>query len=132
MVQTITDVYIAGPIAESIRWYGMNCLLLQWLQDRLPAPEREQALQLLPIEQNPGIKVETTGFGNKYAFLDKEEIREKLIAFSEGGISKVKFFIPVIHCASCIWLLEKLHLLHPGIKHSFREFHPEGGGYHLR
>ena len=47
------------------------------------------------IDQTPGIKVETTGFGNKYAFLDKEEIRSKLITFSEGGISKVKFYIPV-------------------------------------
>jgi Cu+-exporting ATPase len=74
------------------------------------------------LEDNPGIKVETTAFGNKYAFLDKEEIRDKLISFSEGGISKVKFFIPVIHCASCIWLLEKLHLLHKGIKHSFVNF----------
>ena len=74
------------------------------------------------LEENPGIKVETTAFGNKYEFLDKEEIKEKLISFSEGGISKVKFFIPVIHCASCIWLLEKLHLLHKGIKHSFVNF----------
>ncbi len=74
------------------------------------------------LEQNPGIKEETTGFGNKYEFLDKEEIRDKLISFSEGGISKVKFFVPVIHCASCIWLLEKLHVLHPGIKHSFVNF----------
>ena len=45
------------------------------------------------LEDNPGIKVETTAFGNKYAFLDKEEIRDKLISFSEGSISKVKFFV---------------------------------------
>jgi len=74
------------------------------------------------IDQTPGIKVETTGFGNKYAFLDKEEIREKLISFSEGGISKVKFYIPVIHCSSCIWLLEHLYALNGGIKHSFVNF----------
>ncbi|MDX2430517.1 MAG: heavy metal translocating P-type ATPase metal-binding domain-containing protein, partial [Bacteroides sp.] len=74
------------------------------------------------LEDNPGIKVETTAFGNKYAFLDKEEIRDKMISFSEGGIAKVKFFVPVIHCASCIWLLEKLYLLHKGIKHSFVNF----------
>ncbi|MEN8157286.1 MAG: heavy metal translocating P-type ATPase metal-binding domain-containing protein, partial [Bacteroidota bacterium] len=74
------------------------------------------------LDKTPGIKVETTGFGNKYAFLEKEEIREKLISFSEGGISKVKFYIPVIHCASCIWLLEKMHMLHQGIRHSFVNF----------
>jgi len=38
------------------------------------------------LEERPGIKVETTAYGNKYEFLDKEEIREKLISFSEGGL----------------------------------------------
>ena len=74
------------------------------------------------IDDTPGIKVETTEFGNKYAFLDKDEIREKLISFSEGGISKVKFYIPVIHCSSCIWLLENLHKINKSIKHSFVNF----------
>jgi len=74
------------------------------------------------LEKTPGIKVETTMFGNKYEFLDKEEIKQKLISFSEGGISKVKFYVPVIHCASCIWLLERLHLLHPGIRQSMVNF----------
>jgi Cu+-exporting ATPase len=75
------------------------------------------------LEETPGIKVEaTTEFGNKYVFLDNDEVKEKLISFSENGISKVKFYIPVIHCASCIWLLEHLQKLHPGIKHSFVNF----------
>jgi len=74
------------------------------------------------LEKTPGIKVETTMFGNKYEFLDKEEIKQKLISFSEGGISKVKFYVPVIHCASCIWLLERLHMLHPGIRQSMVNF----------
>jgi len=75
------------------------------------------------LEETPGIKVEaTTEFGNKYAFLDNHEVKEKLISFSEGGISKIKFYIPVIHCASCIWLLEHLQKLHTGIKHSFVNF----------
>ena len=74
------------------------------------------------IEETPGIRVETTALGNKYAFLDKDEIKEKLISFSEGGISKVRFYIPVIHCSSCIWLLENLHALNKAIKYSFVNF----------
>ena len=74
------------------------------------------------LDKNPGIRIETTGFGNKYAFLDKEEIREKIISFSEGEITKVTFYIPVIHCASCIWLLEKLRVLNRAIKFSFVNF----------
>ena len=63
-----------------------------------------------------------TEFGNKYAFLDNDEVKQKLISFTEGSISKVRFYVPVIHCASCIWLLEHLHKLHPGIRHSFVNF----------
>ena len=75
------------------------------------------------LEDNPGIKLETTTeFGNKYAFLDNDEVKEKLILFREGGLSKVKFYIPVIHCASCIWLLENLHTLNKAVKHSFVNF----------
>jgi Cu+-exporting ATPase len=74
------------------------------------------------IDQTPGIKLDSAEFGTKYAFLEKEEIRDKLISFSEGGISKVRFFIPVIHCSSCIWLLERLSTLNKGIKHSFVNF----------
>jgi Cu+-exporting ATPase len=75
------------------------------------------------LEETPGVKLEsTTEFGNKYAFLDNSEVKEKLITFREGNISKVKFFIPVIHCASCIWLLENLEKLNTGIRYSFVNF----------
>jgi P-type Cu+ transporter len=74
------------------------------------------------LEETPGVKIETTEFGNKYAFLDNQEVKEKLITFTEGNISKVKFFVPVIHCASCIWLLENLEKLNKGIRFSFVNF----------
>jgi Cu+-exporting ATPase len=57
-----------------------------------------------------------------YAFLDLEKFRSKVLTFSEGGISKVSFFIPEIHCASCIWLLENLHSLNKGVIQSFVNF----------
>ena len=74
------------------------------------------------IENTPGIKVEQTDFGNKYAYLDNEDIQQKLIDFNEGGISKVSFFIPVIHCSSCIYLLENLHRVSNGVIHSTVNF----------
>ena len=74
------------------------------------------------LEKSPGIKVETTEFGNKYEFLDNAEIAGKFLVFREGEVAKVRFYIPVIHCASCIWLLEHLGKLHPGIKYSSVNF----------
>jgi len=74
------------------------------------------------IYETPGIKVELQDFGSKYAYLDKEEIRDKLIYFTEGEYSKVKLYIPDIHCSSCIWLLENLYQLNPAITQSMVNF----------
>ena len=67
------------------------------------------------IQPMSGIKVEQANVGNKYAYLDLDEIKEKLLGFSDGDISKVTLFIPTIHCASCIWLLENLNTINSGI-----------------
>lgn len=74
------------------------------------------------IQPMSGIRVEQTEVGDKYAYLDNEEIIEGLLDFSDGGIGKLSLFIPGIHCASCIWLLENLHTLNPGIIQSFVNF----------
>lgn len=50
-----------------------------------------------------------------YAFLDEPEVIKKVLAFSSETFCKVQFFIPTIHCISCIWLLENLKRLNPGI-----------------
>jgi Cu+-exporting ATPase len=74
------------------------------------------------LEKNPGVKIENPEFGEKYAYLDDEEIKDKLLEFNDGEYSKITFFIPTIHCSSCIWLLENLNTLHKGISHSVVSF----------
>lgn len=67
----------------------------------------------------PGIRLDQDeNSSSRYAYLDTEEIKNKLLDFSDGGISRVNLFIPAIHCSSCIWLLENLNSLHLGILHS--------------
>jgi len=74
------------------------------------------------IQPMSGIRVEQTDVGDKYSFLDNEEIIEGLLDFSDGGVSKISLFVPGIHCASCIWLLENLNTLNPAIIQSFVNF----------
>lgn len=73
-------------------------------------------------ESHPGIKVTSESYQNKFSYLDLEEVKNKLYEFSEKNIKKVTLFIPSIHCSSCIWLLENLHKLHSGVKHSLVHF----------
>jgi len=83
-----------------------------------------QLKQYYQIEQMPGIRIEDEKrpVSETYAFLDLEKFKSKILLFSDGQISKVSFFIPEIHCASCIWLLENLHTLNHGIIRSFVNF----------
>jgi len=76
--------------------------------------------QMMPT---PGIRLDQENTsGTRYAYLDNDEIRMKIVDFSDGGVSRVNLFIPAIHCSSCIWLLENLSTLHAGIMHSHVNF----------
>jgi Cu+-exporting ATPase len=66
------------------------------------------------FEKAPGIKVKVP-FKEQYAYFDQEEIKSKVLDFREGDLCKVTLYIPKIHCASCIWLLEHLNKINKGI-----------------
>lgn len=66
------------------------------------------------LERQPGISLKYQK-NTDYHFLNDESIIEKLIDFTDGNTTKVTFYLPQIHCASCIWLLENLYKLSEGI-----------------
>ena len=65
--------------------------------------------------ENPGIKQLKAPPQGTYAYLDDADIIQKVISFSNDSIVKVKFNLPAMHCASCIWLLENFRKLVPGV-----------------
>ncbi len=58
----------------------------------------------------------------KFNYLENDDIIEKLLEFNDTEISVVKFFIPSIHCSSCIWILENLTKLNNGVTTSMVNF----------
>lgn len=66
------------------------------------------------LEDKPGNRVEDKSEKN-FEYLDDQKIKNELLNFHEGEISGVTLYIPSIHCSSCIWLLENLQKIHPGI-----------------
>jgi len=57
-----------------------------------------------------------------YSFLENEETVAKLIDFEDDQIVKVNFYLPQIHCSSCLWLLENLCHLNEGVADSRVDF----------
>ncbi len=52
----------------------------------------------------------------KFDYLNNADIASKLIEFDDLETSVANFYIPTIHCSSCIWVLENLHKLNKGVK----------------
>lgn len=73
------------------------------------------------LTQNPGNKIASSD-REEFAYLDAPEIAALLIDFQNENFVKLSLKIPSIHCSSCIWLLEHLHVLHPGILNSRVDF----------
>lgn len=66
---------------------------------------------------NPGISPKTK-VEERFAYLDDEGVKRKLIQFGEGPVATTTFYIPQMHCSSCIWLLENLSRINPAVLRS--------------
>lgn len=67
------------------------------------------------ISKNPGSSQKINLRKDKFSFLDDDKIRRSLISFSDETQTHVTFYLPQIHCSSCLWLLENLHRLNENI-----------------
>ena len=57
-----------------------------------------------------------------FSYLDEPQIAGKLVDFKDDKMTIITFYIPVIHCSSCIWLLENLYKLNPNVLQSRVDF----------
>ena len=57
-----------------------------------------------------------------YDYLDEESLANQIIDYKDDSKTIVTFYIPTIHCSSCIWLLERLYKLEPLILQSRSDF----------
>src|SRR5690349_19666775 len=63
------------------------------------------------IAEHPGNNRKTSVRKDKFAYLDDQKIRQSVISFANEQQTTVTFYLPQIHCSSCLWLLENLHRL---------------------
>ncbi len=77
---------------------------------------RENGLeQFYELNFAPGVRVRAATAAAKWKFLDDPAVQEKLFDFADRTRAKVTLPLPAIHCVACVWLLENLFKLHPGI-----------------
>lgn len=67
------------------------------------------------LESRPGINQRQSVREGKFDFLDDQSIIDKLVHFKDASQQHVRFYLPQMHCSSCIWLLENLGRVEPGV-----------------
>ncbi len=67
------------------------------------------------LSQNPGSNQKVQVREGKFAFLDDEKIIRSLVSYQDEVQMHVTFYLPQIHCSSCLYLLENLHKLNENI-----------------
>ncbi|MBL8000213.1 MAG: heavy metal translocating P-type ATPase metal-binding domain-containing protein, partial [Candidatus Kapabacteria bacterium] len=114
----------AEVVAETKCFHcGENCGEVHWRDDKpfcckgcetvYEILDSSNLCEYYTLNQTPGTRV--TIHDTAYAYLDEGDLGSRLLTFDSSSFSSVTFFIPSIHCVSCIWLLENLSQLHEGI-----------------
>lgn len=67
------------------------------------------------LDENAGRTVNIGVERKRFDYLIDKEVESKLVDFKNGTTTSITFFIPNIHCTSCVWLLENLSNIDDGI-----------------
>ena len=78
--------------------------------------------QYYDLTKMPGTSAKGVFTSEKYNYLDSVAIQDQLIQFKLVNQAHVVFYLPQIHCVSCVFLLENLHKINPGVLHSQTHF----------
>ncbi|MDR9414708.1 MAG: heavy metal translocating P-type ATPase metal-binding domain-containing protein [Gracilimonas sp.] len=70
------------------------------------------------LESNPGINLKNVKHRARFDYLEDEEVINRISDYQDDSRISVTLNIPNIHCTSCVWLLENLQKLEPGVLQS--------------
>lgn len=69
-----------------------------------------------------GVRLSRPTPRERFKYLDEPAVRRQMLDFEDARTAKVTFRVPAVHCIACVWLLENLFRLKPGIGRSTVNF----------
>lgn len=67
------------------------------------------------LNEQPGTNLQKEIRTDKFLFLEEKTIQQKLIQFRDASQTHITFYLPQMHCSSCLYLLENLHRINPHV-----------------
>ncbi|MBL7845194.1 MAG: heavy metal translocating P-type ATPase metal-binding domain-containing protein [Cyclobacteriaceae bacterium] len=117
LVKTDLTCYHCGEPCDDTLWKDDKSFCCYGCQTVYEILSSNDLCEYYDLEKNPGTQLRYVP-EETYVFLDEKDIRKKILAFDSDTFSRVQFYVPAIHCVSCIWLLENLQKLEQGILRS--------------
>jgi Cu+-exporting ATPase len=123
---TVTDKIIScthcgEPCEEQLIRHSSNHFCCEGCKLVFEILQENDLADFYCVAENPGVSKKKRKISS-FTFLKDEAFANSLLDFKNETISKVRFYIPAIHCSACIWLLEKAYKLNGGIQSSRVDF----------
>ncbi|MCC3159165.1 heavy metal translocating P-type ATPase metal-binding domain-containing protein [Hymenobacter sp. 15J16-1T3B] len=74
--------------------------------------------QYYALDEHPGQKIQPVELPGRFDYLDADSVQAQLLSFRSAELARLTLHLPQMHCASCIYLLERLYQLNPGVTDS--------------
>jgi P-type Cu+ transporter len=103
-----------GEPCEDVTWLNNKPFCCEGCKTVFEILDTNNLCHYYQLDAQAGTSLKNARTGS-YAYLDVPEVRQKLLSFDSPDLSKITFHVPAIHCVSCIWLLENLRKLNPGV-----------------
>ncbi len=83
---------------------------------------RYYTLHSAPGTTQASLSDDTSPATSRWAYLDHPDVAAQLLSFTNEAFASVTFYVPTIHCSSCLYLLEHLSRIEPGITQARVDF----------
>jgi Cu+-exporting ATPase len=77
--------------------------------------DRSGLCEYYRLNDTPGLSHANPSHLEKFAFLDDAKMAASFILFQDEKETHARWYLPQMHCSSCLYLLENLHRLHHGV-----------------
>lgn len=108
------DCFTTGFVAEDKHFCCQGCKSVYQLL------AQNKLCNYYTYNQHPGKSQARTD--KRFDYLSEPAIVSELIDYTDQEKTIVTFYIPQIHCSSCLWLLEQLNRINPAIHYTRVDF----------
>lgn len=114
--QMVVDCFHCGVKTKNPIQFANHSFCCNGCKNVYSILQQNDLCQYYDLNENPGNTIDTNeALKYKFNFLEDEKLLSELMSFKNDEISKLNFYLPQIHCSSCLYLLENLHQIHKGV-----------------